>query len=112
MGARDCSWGRSWRGDGRRPFSPSLEPHTSECHGQASRSLPRWEPEDLGPKVRGGGATAPGPSVCVSKGQAHTCRAVRCCGILLLNNLATELPWEPALLFRARGRSGFPENSP
>lgn len=48
-----CSWGKSWRGDGSRPFSPSLEPHASECHGQASRSLPRGEPEDLGPKLRG-----------------------------------------------------------
>lgn len=74
--------------------------------------LPRWEPEDLGPKVQGRGATAPVRSMYVSKGQAHMCRAVRCCGILLLNNLAPELPREPALLFRARGRPGFPENSP
>jgi len=46
--------------------------------------LPRWEPEDLGPKVQERGATAPVRSMYVSKGQAHMCRAVRCCGILLL----------------------------
>lgn len=69
-------------------------------------SLRTWAPSS------GGWSHCPRSKyVCVSKGQAHTCRAVRCCGILLLN-LAMELPWEPALLFRARGRSGFPENSP
>ena len=39
---------------GADPSAPVWD-HTpaSACHGQASRSLPRGEPEDLGPKLKG-----------------------------------------------------------
>lgn len=69
-------------------------------------SLRTWAPSS------GGQSHCPRPKyVCVTKGQAHRCRDARCYGVLFLN-LAMEPPREPALLFRVRGRSGFPEDSP